>query len=275
MAAEITSENFFGRSCEVTLYLATGNTIPYTNATTISLGTKTIPFTYTGSSAQEYGVFSCFFSGFNKTCITSQVTLPDGDGNVYKTIKIGNQIWMSENLKTTRFRDGTPLDNPGNTHVSNAIWSGATGPTTRYWSWVNGVSGNTATYGLLYNQFAVTGTTDSTAICPTGWRVPTISELQTLVTYAGSLGVSGSVLRSTTLWSNDSSASTNITGFNWLPTGNRQVAGTYGNFSFNRYGTIWSITLQKFIYADGVGNNVNTTSNADSRTGFSIRCIKN
>ena len=106
MSVEIRSTNYNGQNAVVTLYSSTGATIPYTSATTISLGVQTIPFTYSSATiSNEYGIFSCNFTGYSKTCIINQQTPPDGDGNRYKTIKIGNQIWMSENLKTTKFQD--------------------------------------------------------------------------------------------------------------------------------------------------------------------------
>ena len=96
MSVEIRSTNYNGQNAVVTLYSSTGATIPYTSATTISLGVQTIPFTYSSATiSNEYGIFSCNFTGYSKTCIINQQTPPDGDGNRYKTIKIGNQIWIS------------------------------------------------------------------------------------------------------------------------------------------------------------------------------------
>jgi len=271
MSVSITSSNYSGRTATVTLYSSTGNTLPYTSATTISLGSQTIPFTYSSTTiSNEYGVFSCFFSSFNKTCIVTQQTPPDGDGNVYPIIKIGTQVWMRENLKTTKFRDGTPLDNVA--QVSSATWAAANGPTTRYWALVNGTAANTQTYGLGYNQFAVTGSTvsgaDNVNLCPTGWHVPTDAEFSTLNTFLGANA--GTQMKSTTLWS--SGNGTNSSGFDGRPPGYRDTYGTW--YGLSQYGYWWSssssVYWRLYFNLSTFGRIVD-----DARLGFSVRCLRN
>jgi uncharacterized protein (TIGR02145 family) len=278
MSTQITSTNYNNQNCTVTLYSATGNTIPYTNATQISLGTQTIPFTYSSTTvSDEYGVFSCFFSDFNTTCTVSQLTPPDGDGNRYKTIKIGNQIWMSENLRTRFFADGTPLDNPGNTVISDAVWSAANGSTTRYWTLVNGSSQNTGIYGLLYNQYAVLGSTSGASLnvtlCPSGWRVPSDGEFSTLNTFLGGFSLSaGTQIKSTTLWSSNGNGN-NTSGFNGVPAGNREPSGGEANFGARCWwwsisnGITWGLVNSTFSF--------NRNTGVDQKNGFSVRCLKN
>lgn len=271
MSVSITSSNYNGQTATVTLYSSTGNTLPYTSATTISLGSQTIPFTYSSATvSNEYGVFSCFFPSFNKTCIVNQQTPPDGDGNVYKTIKIGTQVWMSENLRTTKFRDGTPLNNVA--QVSNATWTAANGPTTKYWALVNGTTANTQTYGLVYNQFAVTASTvsgaDNVNLCPTGWHVPTDAEFSTLNTFLGANA--GTQMKSTTLWASGGNG-TNSSGFNGRPAGYRIASGAWGNLS--QYGYWWSSSSSVNWNLDFSNSAFNRTV-PDARVGFSVRCIK-
>ncbi len=275
MSVQITSTNYNGQSCNVTLYTATGNTIPFTSATTISLGTQTIPFTYSSSTvSNEHGVFRCFFSSFNKTCDVSQRTPPDGDGNTYRTIRIGTQVWMSENLKTTKFRDGTPLDNTS--QVSSTVWSAATVDGGRkYWSIVNNNSGNTATYGLLYNQHAVTGSTsgatNSTTLCPSGWSVPTDAQFSTLNTFLGGNALSaGTQMRSTTLWSTNNG--TNTSGFNGLPAGGRNSLGNFGGFGTDGYW--WAVSTGVYWYLVSYSSSFSRNT-GDARTGCSVRCLRN
>jgi len=266
MSIQITSTNYNNQRANVILYSSTGNTIPYTNATQISLGLQTIPFIYSSTTlSNEYGVFSCNFTGFSKTCIISQRTPADGDGNTYKTIKIGNQIWMSENLKTKKFQDGTPLDNIE--EVSDATWAAANGSTTRYWT----TFGDVATYGLLYNQYALLGSTAGGAasgnICPIGWHVPTDAEFSTLVT---TLGLNaGSQAKSTTLWIGSGNR-TNSSGFNALPNGFRINNGFKAQILSD--GHYWATS--------DVPWSLNYASPEFSRlahyaaTGCSVRCIK-
>jgi uncharacterized protein (TIGR02145 family) len=275
MSVTISTGAYNGYSANITLYIPTGSTIPYNNvsATTENIGVKVLPFNYSGSSdIFEYGVFSCEMTGFSpsKICTTSLLTPPDGDGNRYKTIKIGNQIWMSENLKTTKFQDGTPLSNTS--QVDNATWSAATA-SNKYWALVNGTTANTQTYGLVYNQFAVTGsTTEATAnvnLCPSGWHVPTSAEFSTLVTTLGTNP--GTQAKSTTLWTSSGNG-TNSSGFNGLPPGYRRTDGSW--VSFSGVGPFWTTSsgVGRFLYFT---NSDFVQSTYSSLIGFSVRCLKN
>ena len=272
MPLEINSSNYYNQSANVTLYHPTGDTVTYTSATQTDLGTQTIPYSYTGSpETLEYGVFSFNFTGFSKTCIINQQTPPDGDGNRYKIIKIGDQVWMSENLKTTRFQDGTSLSNA--LEVPNGTWATANG-STKYWALVNGITANTQTYGLLYNQFAVTGSTVGGAannnLCPSGYHVPTSSEFSTLNTFLGT-GTAGTQMKSTTLWSSSGNG-TNSSGFNGLPPGLRDADGSW--LSFSLCGGFWATSSRSgwfLYYEDSTFSQL-----ADSSLfGFSVRCLRN
>lgn len=275
MPIRITSTNYNGQVANVTLYSSTGNTIPYTNATTISLGNQTIPFNYSSTTeSNEYGIFSCNFTGFSKTCTINQKTPVDGDGNTYNTIKIGTQVWMSENLKTTKFQDGTPLSNV--TEVPNGTWAAA-GASNKYWALVNGNSGNTATYGLVYNQFAVTGSTVGGAannnLCPSGYHVPTSAEFSTLNTFLNT--TVGTKMKSTTLWNTGSGyiPGTNSSGFNALPAGLRILDGSWSNLT--NYAYIWTATsgvYQLLLYNDAT---MIQSPNTSPLYGFLVRCLKN
>ena len=279
MSLEINSSNYYNQSANVTLYHPTGNTVTYTNATQTNLGTQTIPYSYTGSpETLEYGVFSFNFTGSSKTCIINQQTPPDGDGNRYKIIKIGNQVWMSENLRTKKFQDGTLLSNSA--EVPNVTWAAANGPTTKYWALVNGTTENTQTYGLVYNQFAVTGsTTGATAnnnLCPSGYHVPTTAEFATLNTglggnYPSGGGTVGTQMKSTTLWSSSGNG-TNSSGFNGLPPGFRGTGGSWNYFSL--YGYFWATSSGSYWYLYSNGTTF-VQETGSSLYGFSVRCLRN
>lgn len=272
MSVEITSSNYSGQTCVVTLYASTGNTIPYTNATQINLGVKTIPFTYSSTTnSNEYGVFSCNFSGQNSTCAVSQLTPPDGDGNRYKTIKIGNQIWMSENLKTKSFLDGTPLDNT--TQLNDGEWVGAYESQSKCWAYVDGDSNTISTFGLLYNQYAVTGSTSGATnnnnICPQGWRVPTDDDFFQLSLYLTPF--TAAKLKSTTLWVDN--YGTNTSGFNGIPSDYRWLSGEY--YDFRRYAQYWTTDETVYWYLYAYENNVFSKLNESSGMGNCVRCVKN
>jgi len=102
-------------------------------------------------------------------------TIKDFDGNVYQTIKIGNQVWMTENLKVTHYRDGTPINHvTGDSQWENLL-------TSAYCAYDNSES-TADTYGYLYNWYAVN---DIHKIAPKGWHVPTDAEWKELEMYLG------------------------------------------------------------------------------------------
>lgn len=98
----------------------------------------------------------------------------DIDGNVYQTVRIGSQCWMKENLKTTRYRDGTAINYPGS---GSAAW---TGDTVGAYSWVFNDTAYKHIYGALYNWYAVD---NHSGLCPPGWHVPTDEEWCRLENY--------------------------------------------------------------------------------------------
>ena len=158
-------------------------------------------------------------------------TVTDIDGNVYQTVTIGTQVWMAENLKVTHYRNGDPIPN-----VTDAgTWSGLT--TGAYCEQDNNPA-NVATYGRLYNWYAVT---DSRNIAPTGWHVPTDEEIKQLEIYLGmSQTEADAAMRwrgtdeggklketGTTHWSSPNTGATNESGFTALPGGYRRNSGTF------------------------------------------------
>lgn len=190
----------------------------------------------------------------------------DIDGNLYHTIKIGTQTWMVENLKTTRYNDGTIISNG----LDNAAWRDAV--VGAYCIYDNNVANNT-TYGKLYNWYAV----NTGKLAPTGWHVPTDAEWTTLTTYLGGETVAGGKLKSTSnLWSAPNTGATNSSGFTILPAGLRNFAD--GKFYYiGMFTEFWSST---YTY-DPIGRHLGfTSSSIDGRyegmaDGLSVRCIKN
>jgi uncharacterized protein (TIGR02145 family) len=266
MAIQVSSINFSGQTASVSIYAATGTTIPFSAATTINVGTQTMPFTYSSATiSNEYGTFSCQFPDLsNKICTTSQLTPPDADGNRYRTIKIGNQVWMSESLRTTKFIDGTLLDNPNNDPVNNTTWSNANNTSSKYWAYARDDPNSKAIEGLLYNQYAATGSTIGSSLCPAGWRIPTLAEALTFT------GNTGSSLRypGTAYWLVN--LGVNTSGFNSLGSGARDENGYYIGEEFQH--NIWTTSNSTFIRVDFDPNpNISTL---EERYGFSVRCIK-
>jgi uncharacterized protein (TIGR02145 family) len=144
-------------------------------------------------------------------------TLTDIDGNIYKTVKIGNLWWMAENLRTTRKKDGTAIP----LTLSNADWTSAKGPA---YSWRNNDSGNNENYGKLYNYHAA-----CCDICPDGWRLPHPKEILEVTGKFGSFPARN--LRAVNQWKTGLGGSTNLSGLNLRPSSAR--SGSDGSFKFS------------------------------------------
>ncbi|MFZ4454969.1 MAG: fibrobacter succinogenes major paralogous domain-containing protein [Bacteroidales bacterium] len=201
-------------------------------------------------------------------------TVTDIDGNVYHTIAIGTQTWMVENLKTTKYRNGSSIPNV----TSSASWISLT--TGAYCNYNNDAT-NAVLYGRLYNWYAAS---DSRNVAPVGWHVPTIAEFTTLANFLGGEGMAGISLKEagTSHWGTNSGA-TNKSGFTALPGGGRGgLTGNFGGIGVpvgNGYsGNWWSTTQQTsangqlmFIY-DFQG--MIHLSYWPMKDGYSIRCIK-
>jgi len=205
-----------------------------------------------------------------QSLLQAQTTVTDIDGNVYHTVTIGKQVWMVENLKTTKYRDGTAIPNV----TDNKTWIYLT---TGAYSDYDNKSSNSDTYGRLYNWYAVT---NSHNICPKGWHVPSDAEWTTLTASLGVESVVGGKLKEigTTHWPSPNSGSTNETGFSALPGGSRGASD--GAFGFvGTYGNWWCSTEYSTNYAwqrqmDRYNSYVNRSSSSAKTVGISIRCLK-
>ncbi len=200
-------------------------------------------------------------------------TLADVDGNRYRTIKIGTQTWMAENLRTTKYRNGDPIPNVTDT----TQWVDLTTGAYCYYNNTKKLD-SIATFGGLYNWFAVS---DPRGLAPKGWHVPTDEDWKTLVTFLGdgdlTLGnsIAGDKMKETgnTHWY--SYPASNSSGFTALPGGWRNYIS--GNFKYIREnGNWWSSTGEYYAYffsLDFSGSNVFWGINYPCY-GYSIRCIK-
>ena len=203
--------------------------------------------------------------------------LTDADGYVYKTVKIGNQIWFAENLRTSKYNDGTPIPNV----ISGKKWSSlTTGAYVGAYDYKTmNYDTNYINYGKLYNWYAVSPTTNGNKnVCPTGWHVPTDAEWTVLTDYLGGLSVSGSKMKDvgTTSWISPNIAATNLSGFTGLPGGCRYPNGEY--YYFGSYGNWWSSSEKdaddawaRSLYYYRENTDRDFTS---KKCGFSVRCLR-
>ena len=204
-------------------------------------------------------------------------TVTDIDGNVYKTVKIGNQTWMAENLRTTKYRNGDPIPLITDAGAWSNLGSGAyQGP----------LFSDKLEYGNFYNWFAVS---DPRNIAPEGWHVATDAEFTELASFLGGNAIAGNKLKETgtTHWK-DPNTGTNESGFTAL--GNGIVNATDGNIAsawvLTTF-TVWANTLAPgtsypILYAIGndmpnftkyVSNNILGASEP-KRHGCAVRCVK-
>ena len=155
--------------------------------------------------------------------------LTDVDGKVYKTVYIGNQFWMAENLKTEHFRDGTAIPS---SPLSSAKWLSLTSSALCYYD--NDELYNKNIYGPLYNWYAVA---DEHQLCPAGWHVPSNDEWLQLREYLGGEIIAGGKMKETEsgLWSFPNKGADNSSGFTALPGGDRDK----GEFGSIHDGTGW------------------------------------
>lgn len=204
-------------------------------------------------------------------------TMSDQDGNVYKTIVIGTQTWMAENLHATTYRDGSAIPEVRAAESWNTASEGA------FCTYNNTYSADTINcYGRLYNWYAVT---DSRNLAPEGWHVPSLDEWVQLFDYLGGLDDGGKLKESnTTHWLNPNSGADNSTGFTALPGGMRGGdrlngsenapfggAGESGIWWSSTEEPDWSAKSTQLHYGDGRASVYGYYS---KESGLSIRCIK-
>jgi uncharacterized protein (TIGR02145 family) len=205
---------------------------------------------------------------------TGQIdTVYDIEGNAYKTIGIGSQIWMAKNLRTTKLNDGTLISQI----KSDSIWD----YNHRYnhktaFCWYNNDSVNNRNiYGALYNYYSV----NSGLLCPVGWHVPNNSEWTTLVNFLGGTEKAGGKLKDyfTSTWTSPNICIANNYGFSALPGGERKrIQGRF--YYLGSAGDWWTSTSIDMYssYSRSLSNdNIKIyTYKSSIGDGYSVRCVK-
>lgn len=205
------------------------------------------------------------------------------DGKTYKTVVIGNQTWMAENLNVSRFRNGELIPEA----KTDEEWAKAGEEGRPAWCYYEITSYDIKNrrsvkvkgfgkkykkkHGKLYNWYAIT---DTRGLAPTGWHIPKDTEWTTLTDYLGGQENAGNKLKSKTGWSNENG--TNISGFSGLPCGTREEGGYF--FDFSDLANWWSCTefdtnsvlLRTLVYDSGEVS----TRYVNKGRGLSVRCIK-
>jgi len=201
------------------------------------------------------------------------------DGTVYKTVTIGNQVWMAENLKYLPSVSGPQTGSQTEPHYYVYAYNGTNVAEAK-------ATSNYKTYGVLYNWSAAMARSKSSkanpsriqGVCPKGWHVPSDAEWNQLTDYLGGLNTAGGKLKhnGTTNWSSPNTGATNESAFTALPSGLRTSSGIFNYIG--KYGYWWSTT-------EGSANNVLdrsmrydlgnvSSSNVGKEPGYSVRCLK-
>ena len=193
--------------------------------------------------------------------------LKDIDGNVYQTVQIGNQVWMAENLRVSRYRNGDPIPRV----MTDADWSSLN---SGAWSYYLNSESNGSIYGKLYNWYAVA---DERGLCPEGWHVPGESGWELLIQALGGEEIAGGKMKSTSLWLDPNVGATNISGWSGLPGGNRREHGAFIEIRFAGFflsSDEVSATRAPFWYLVSFDQDIRTLERS-KRRGYSVRCVRN
>jgi uncharacterized protein (TIGR02145 family) len=194
----------------------------------------------------------------------------DGDGNIYGTVIIGTQVWLTENLKTTKYLNGDLIGTttPAELDINDEV-------TPKYqWAYA-GNEDNVSTYGRLYTWYAIT---DTRKVCPKGWHVPSDVEWLILEDYLGGYAIAGGKLKETgtTHWTAPNDVATNETGFTALPNGWRNIGLTFVNFA--KFGGWWSSkenkTADAFCKYVRYNSGAVTEESNSKKSGIGVRCLK-
>jgi uncharacterized protein (TIGR02145 family) len=187
-------------------------------------------------------------------------------GQSYKEVKIGNQIWMAENLNVDKFCNGDPIPHA----KTDEEWAKAAKEGTPVWCYYDNDLENGVKYGKLYNWFAVN---DSRGLAPKDWRMPSDAEWAELTNFLGD--APGIKLKAKSGWDSNGNGTDNF-GFSALPGGYRYYDGSFGSIKYD--GHWWSATEYFSIYAwarnvDNDGRDVSRSISL-KEVGFSVRCLR-
>jgi uncharacterized protein (TIGR02145 family) len=201
------------------------------------------------------------------SCKKDPPYMTDQDGNVYTSVTIGTQTWMVENLKTTKYNNGTDIP----LAAESTTWAVLTTPG---YCWYDNDIANKATYGAIYNWYAV----NTGKLCPTGWHVPSDAEFTTLQTYLGGESVAGGKLKETGTahWYTPNTDATNESDFTALPGGVRMYDGRFEYIKEIGYLNSSTEEMIGYCWVYSLYSNSGSFNRMPGVEvgGFSVRCLK-
>jgi uncharacterized protein (TIGR02145 family) len=253
------------------------------------------PITVTGltnGTAYTFTVIATNANGISlassaSNSVTPSTVVSDIDGNVYNTVVLGAQVWMKENLKTTKYNDGTSIPNV----TVNATWDALTTPA---YCWYNNDVSYKNNFGALYNWYAV----NTSNLCPTGWHVPVNNDWTIMTNYLIANGynydgtttgnkIAKSVAAASTwnafsgvgaVGNTDYTGKINASGFTALSSGGRYFSGGFsdmGNYTTWWCSTDYSTTMAYRLILGYSYAAFNSPQSYYKQFGFSVRCVRN
>ncbi|GAB1444441.1 MAG: hypothetical protein KF860_07080 [Cyclobacteriaceae bacterium] len=195
----------------------------------------------------------------------------DGDDNLYTTVTIGTQVWLKENLKTTKYTNGDII---GTTDPDNFDLGNDADVNAKYQWPVNRDESTESVYGRLYTWHAIT---DSRGVCPAGWHVPTFTEMDAMTNELGGNSIAGDKLKEagTTHWASPN-AGTNETGFSALPAGFRQANGYFDVLGYRNI--LWTQSANgettAYIFKLYESDGSFTLGYENKKSAYTVRCLK-
>lgn len=223
-----------------------------------------------------FALTSVLFSYKNKISAQNLGTpgpnITDVEGNSYKTVSIGKQTWMAENLKTSKYNDGVNIPNI----TDDTKWGN---DTIGGWTYYNNDSSNNVKFGKLYNWYSVSPKMNGNKyVCPIGWHVPTDAEWKLLIDYLGGASLAGAKMKEVGImkWNTPNINATNSSLFTGVPGGSRNIIGVYDDIG--SVGGYWSSTEfdrnSAFYFHLYCNNDLVGRYDEFKVSGISIRCIK-
>ena len=282
------------------LYAETAGTVNTSGSSNLDVGSTSLLgdtlYTQNGGFIIIPGLSAVNNGGLDATCGAENIlnhnlnygSLTDIDRNVYKTIEIGSQEWMAENLKVSRYNNGAQIPfvpNAANVNGIGAVWANLN---SGAYTWYNNDSASfDCPYGKLYNGLVVMNTSNA---CPVGWHVPSEVDWQLLTDFVGGFQIAGARLKSTgyEYWSFYEAASiysyfkveraSNCSGFSAMPAG---VMDPNSGLSYKEgiAALFWSSTSGTYInelkaYVMSFTNSQAGAAGLNIRDGYSIRCVR-
>ncbi len=264
-----TVESLVATGTDLNWYTTSTGGTPLASTTPLTIGTYYVSQTLDGSESLRTAVPVTQTPAMSAIIVTNVL------------INIDTQSWAAKNLDVATYSDGTPIPQV----TDPTAWAELT---TGAWCYYNNDAANGATYGKLYNWYAVAGIwneaskTDATQrkkLAPTGYHVPTDAEWTTLTTYLGGESIAGGKMKATgtSLWNTPNTDATNSSGFSGLPGGCRDYNGTFFVIGYNAYW--WSSSEFNnsnvwYNFLDYYNGNAYRYNDSSKTYGFSVRCLR-